>query len=436
VFDRALETSPPARVRERQWRRFTAMARDLDANPFYRARWRAAGVRGADDLRGWDDFARLPFTRKADLVEDQAAHGPFGTNLTYPLDRYVRVHQTSGTSGTPLRWLDTQASWEWWARCWGFVLAAAGVTPADRVYFPFSFGLFIGFWAGFEGARALGALAIPGGGQDSVTRLASMEALGATVLVCTPSYALHLVQTARERGIDLAKLPVRLTVHAGEPGAGIPAVRARIEAGWGARTFDHAGMTEMGAYGYECAAQAGLHVNESEFIAEVIDPASGAAASEGELVLTNLGRVGSPVVRYRTGDRVRLAAEPCACGRTFPRLEGGILGRLDDMLIVRGVNVFPSAIEGIVRRFPTVEEFQIDVVRAGELDEVRVLIEVTGSGATARDVQEALRAALGIRLDVALVEPRTLPRYELKARRVVRRGEMGGPSSLPGLRPC
>ena len=420
MFDPALETLPAAALREHQWRRFLALARELDTNPFYRGKWRAAGLRDPGDLRGWDDFARLPFTRKSEFVEDQAAHGPFGTNLTYAPERYVRVHQTSGTSGTPLRWLDTQASWEWWARCWGFVLAAAGVTPGDRVYFPFSFGLFIGFWAGFEGARALGALAIPGGGQDGLTRLASMEALGATVLVCTPSYALHLMEMARERGIDLAKLPVRLTVHAGEPGAGIPAVRARIEAGWGARAFDHAGMTEMGAYGYECTAQAGLHVNESEFIAEVIDPAGG-AATEGELVLTNLGRVGSPVVRYRTGDRVRMAADPCACGRTFLRLEGGILGRLDDMLIVRGVNVFPSAIEGIVRRFPAVDEFQIEVFRAGELDEARVLIEVAGSATSARDIQEALRASLGIRLEVSVVEPRTLPRHELKARRVVRR---------------
>jgi phenylacetate-CoA ligase len=420
VFDATLETLAPERLRAHQWRRFHAMARELAANPFYSGKWRAAGVRGADDLRGWDDFARLPLTCKTEFVDDQRAHAPFGSNLTYPLERYVRVHQTSGTSGTPLRWMDTQASWEWWARCWGFVLRAAGVTPADRVYFPFSFGLFIGFWAGFEGARALGALAIPGGGQDSLTRLASMESLGATVLVCTPSYALHLVETARERGIDLTKLPVRLTVHAGEPGAGIPAVRARIEEGWGARAFDHAGMTEMGAYGYECAAQAGLHVNETEFIAEVIDPASGAAAREGELVLTNLGRVGSPVVRYRTGDRVRVASEPCACGRTFMRLEGGILGRLDDMLIVRGVNVFPAAIEGIVRRFAAVDEFQIEVFRDGELDEVRVLIEV-GSGTGAREVQEALRAGLGIRLEVTVVEPRSLPRYELKARRVIRR---------------
>jgi len=421
VFDRTLETLEPERLLGHQWRRFHGMAEELLAsNQFVGRKWGAAGVRSVKDLRSWDDFRRLPLTEKEELVDDQTSNPPFGTNLTYALERYVRVHQTSGTSGSPLRWLDTQESWEWWARCWGFVLRGAGVGPADRVFFPFSFGLFIGFWAGFEGTRALGALAIPGGGQDSPTRLAWMEALGATVLVCTPSYALHLKEVARERGIDLSKLPVRITVHAGEPGAGIPAVRARIEDGWGARAFDHGGMTEMGAYGYECTQQAGLHVNESEFIVEVIDPATAGPARDGELVLTNLGRVGSPVVRYRTGDHVRLAEAPCPCGRTFSRLEGGILGRLDDMLIVRGVNVFPAAIEGVVRRFPAIEEFQIEVFRAGELDEVRVLVEV-GDTAGASRLQEALRASLGIRLEVAPVPPRSLPRYELKARRVVRR---------------
>ena len=426
MFDASLETLDPARLRDHQWRRLRAL---IDAiygtpgNPFWRAAWARAGVRAAGDVKTWDDFGRLPCPSKSDLVADQTRDAPFGTNLTYPLEEYVRVHQTSGTTGTPLRWLDTQASWEWWAHCWRFVLAGAGLGPGDRVYFPFSFGLFIGFWAGFEGARALGALAIPGGGTDSPGRLAAMQALGATALVCTPSYALHLAETARERGIDVGALPVRVTVHAGEPGAGIPSVRARIETAWQARAFDHAGMTEMGAYGYECAAQAGLHVNESEFIVEVLDPATGAPAREGELVLTNLGRLGSPVIRYRTGDRVRLAETACACGRTFRRLEGGILGRLDDMLIVRGVNMFPSAVEGIVRRFAAIEEFQIEVFREGELDEVRVLVEVDGGdgAATCGALQDALRAGLGLRLPVALAPPRSLPRFELKARRVVRR---------------
>jgi len=421
MYDRRLETLSREALRAHQWRRFRAMAAEaLAGNEFVRRKWSAVGVRVADDLGDWDDFGRLPFTRKAEFVEDQDAHPPFGTNLTYPLERYVRVHQTSGTTGAPMRWLETQESWDWWARCWGFVLRGAGVTPADRVFVPFSFGLFIGFWAGFEGARALGALAIPGGGQDSPTRLAWMETLGATVLLCTPSYALHLTEVARERGVDLRKLPVRITVHAGEPGAGIPSVRARIEEAWGARSYDHAGMTEMGAYGYECAEQAGLHVNESEFIAEVIDPVTGAQATEGELVLTNLGRLGSPAVRYRTGDRVRLDDQPCSCGRTFIRLAGGILGRLDDMLIVRGVNVFPSAVEEIVRRFPSVEEFQIEVFREEELDEIRVLLDCP-NGVAPHAVQEALRRGLGIRVEVAAVTPGSLPRFELKARRVVRR---------------
>jgi phenylacetate-CoA ligase len=426
MVDRTLETLDPERRREQQWGRLRALLDEIygaPGNAFWRAAWARAGVTGPGDVKTWDDFHRLPLSRKSDLVEDQAARPPFGTNLTYPLERYVRVHQTSGTTGMPLRWLETQASWDWWAYCWRFVLAGAGLGPGDRVYFPFSFGLFIGFWSGFEGARALGALAIPGGGVDSLTRLAAMQALGATALVCTPSYALHLAEAGRERGIDVAALPVRATVHAGEPGAGIPAVRARIEANWGARAFDHAGMTEIGAYGYECVQQAGLHVNESEFIAEVLDPATGAPAHEGELVLTNLGRLGSPMIRYRTGDRVRWAEGPCACGRTFRRLEGGILGRLDDMLIVRGVNVFPSAIDGIVRRFPAVDEFQIEVFRDGELDEARILVEV-GMGSASEvclALQEALRAEIGIRLQVAVAPPRSLPRFELKARRVVRR---------------
>jgi len=394
----------------------------LPANRFLRARCTRAGLADPRDLRTWDDFERLPLTTKSELVEDQAAHPPFGTNLSYPLDRYVRVHQTSGTTGTPLRWLDTEESWAWWARCWTVVLRAAGVGPGDRVFFPFSFGLFVGFWAGFEGARALGALAIPGGGQDTAQRLAAMESLGATAVCCTPSYALHLAEVARERGIALDRLGVRTTVHAGEPGAGIPAVRARIEAAWGARAYDHAGMTEMGAYGFECAAQAGLHVNEAEFITEVVDPATGRPADEGELVLSNLGRAGSPLLRYRTGDRVRVARAACACGRTFLRLDGGILGRVDDMLIVRGVNVFPSALEGIVRRFPAVDEFVIEVYRRGQLDEVRLLLEVQGqAGVVAAAVQEAVRVDLGIRVEAVPVPGQSLPRYELKARRLVRR---------------
>lgn len=431
-FDRAGETAPVERLRERQWERLQAGLREVwAANPFWRARFRRAGLRDPRDVASWADFAALPRLEKADLVADQAAHPPFGTNLTDPVERYIRVFQTSGTTAQPLRWLETEASWAWWARCWAFVYRGAGLGPGDRIFFPFSFGLFVGFWTGFEAARALGALAIPGGGQDSPTRLHWIRELGATALVCTPSYGLHLAEVAATQGIEPARLGIRTTIHAGEPGAGIPAVRARLESLWGARAYDHAGMTEVGAYGFECAAQAGLHVTELEFIAEVLDPESGrpvGAGEVGELTLTNLGRWGSPVFRYRSGDRVRLASAPCSCGRTFARLEGGILARVDDMLVVRGVNVFPSALEGIVRQFAAVDEFQIEVFRQGAMDEVRLVLEIDGGtrapdivGETVRRVAETVRRDIGIRIDVTAVPARSLPRYELKARRVVRR---------------
>jgi phenylacetate-CoA ligase len=435
-LDRARETAPPDVMRHRQWERLAAgLAEIFPANAFWQARLRAAGVGDPRDVAAWADFFRLPRLSKADLVADQAAEPPFGTNRTHPLGRYVRVFQTSGTTGPPIRWLETEASWAWWARCWAFVLRAAGLGPDDRLFFPFSFGLFVGFWAGLEGARTIGAMAIPGGGQDSAMRLHSLRELGATALVCTPSYALHLAEVARARGLDPASLGIRTTVHAGEPGAGIPAVRQRLQSAWGARAYDHAGMTEVGAYAFECAEQAGLHVNELEFVAEVLDPESGRPVPPGEvgeLTLTNLGRWGAPVLRYRSGDRVRLNPDPCACGRTFARLEGGILGRVDDMLVVRGINVFPSALEGIVRRFAVVDEFQIEVFRRGVLDEVRLLLEIDETtrpaervAETVNGVVEAVRRDLGIRVEVAAVPARSLPRYELKARRVVRREDGG-----------
>jgi phenylacetate-CoA ligase len=431
-LDRDRETAPPERLRAWQWQRLQAgLAEIWASNPFWRTRLAAAGLRDPRDLATWDDFAALPRLAKPELVADQAAHPPFGSNLTYPLERYIRVFQTSGTTGQPLRWLETEASWAWWAACWAFVFRAAGLGPGDRIFFPFSFGLFVGFWAGLEGARTLGALAIPGGGQDSATRLHWIRELGATALVCTPSYGLHLAEAALGQGVDPRTLGVRTTVHAGEPGAGIPAVRQRLETLWGARAYDHAGMTEVGAYGFACPAQSGLHVNELEFVVEVLDPETGRPVTPGEvgeLTLTGLGRWGAPVLRYRSGDRVRLARAACPCGRTFAMLEGGILGRVDDMLVVRGVNVFPSVLEGIVRQFAVVDEFQIEVYRRGALDEVRLLLEIDGQargaaavGAAVSEVAEAVRRDIGIRVEVAVVPPRSLPRFELKARRVVRR---------------
>ncbi len=367
-------------------------------------------------------FEELPFTTKQQLVDDQTKNPPFGTNLTFPLENYVRIHQTSGTEGKPVLWLDTQESWDWWLRCWGEVFKGAGVRAGDRVYVAFSFGPFIGFWAAFEAAQRMGVMAISGGGQSTEQRLHSIFQRQATVLVCTPTYALRLADEARQRGLDMRDSAIRITVHAGEPGASIPETRRRIQEAFGAKTFDHAGMTEMGAYGFECESQSGLHINEDEFIAEVIDPKTLEPVGDGqkgELVLTNLGRVGMPLIRYRTGDLGVISRQPCACGRRWARLAGGVLGRADDMITVRGVNVFPSAIENIVRRHPEVVEFAIEVHRQREMHELHLKVEIEGA---ANGVIERLGKEfsndLRIRASIEQVADGSLPRFELKSRRL------------------
>jgi phenylacetate-CoA ligase len=392
----------------------------LRSNTFYRRKLREAGVSRPDDIRSIQDLRRLPFTTKSELSADQGMNPPYGTNLTFPRDHYTHIHQTSGTTGEPLRWLDTDDSWRWWARCWATVFRAAGVTARDRIFFAFSFGPFIGFWSGYEGAQYLGALAVPGGGMSSYQRLKAILANDISVVVCTPTYALHLAEVAEQEGIDLPASGVNVTIHAGEPGASLAATKDQIESAWGARCYDHAGATEVGAWGFECLAQSGIHLNQGEFIHEVIDPGTGEPAEEGELVMTNLGRSGMPAIRYRTGDHVRLDRGTCDCGRSFTRLAGGVIGRVDDVLIVRGINVFPSAIENIVRRFQEVGEFAVDVTRRGELDDLVVRVEVREGDpdAVAAAVAKEFRAGIGLRMDVEAVPFGTLPRFDLKARRL------------------
>jgi len=375
-----------------------------------------------DRLKRCRQFHDIPFTTKQQLVDDQADSPPFGTNLTFPIENYTRIHQTSGTAGKPILWLDTPESWNWWLRCWAEVFKGAGVCRGDRVYVAFSFGPFIGFWAAFEAAQQMGLMTISGGGQSTEQRLQSILQREATVLVCTPTYALRLADVARELGLEMSRSSIRVTVHAGEPGASIPETRKRIEQSFGAKTFDHVGMTEMGAYGFECEKQSGLHINEDEFIAEMIDPATGAEVEDGqkgELVLTNLGRMGMPLIRYRTGDLSVISRDPCECGRRGARLMGGVLGRADDMITIRGINVFPSAVESIVRRYPEIVEFAIEIHRHREMHELHLKVEVAGNpnGVAERLAQE-FSNDLRIRAKVEPVAEGTLPRFELKSRRL------------------
>ena len=396
-------------------------------NTFYTRKLDDAGIE-VRSLRLPDDLAKLPLTTKAELNADQERNPPWGTALTEPLEKYTRYCQTSSTTGRPLRWIDTNENWQWMLECWKAVYRGARVGAGDRVFFPFSFGPFLGFWAGFEAGSQIGLHCIPGGGMSSQIRLAIIESVGATVVCCTPTYALRLAEIAAHERPQrpLAESTVRVLIVAGEPGGSIPATRERIERSWGARVIDHHGLTEVGPVSFECWDAPGfLHVNEGAFIAEVLDPASGTPVPDGapgELVLTNLGRTASPVIRYRTGDIVVRRSEPCVCGRTWARLEGGILSRVDDMVNIKGVNVYPVGIESVVRRFAEVVEFRSIVSRPGSMRSLRMEIEVApeADGATvASKVAYQLREALGLSVAVHEVEPGTLPRFEMKASRFI-----------------
>jgi phenylacetate-CoA ligase len=333
-----------------------------------------------------------------------------------------------------MRWLDTPQSWQWFMDCWAQIFRMVGLTADDRLAFPFSFGPFVGFWAAFEGANRLGNLCLAGGGMTSQQRLRLIEENEATVICGTPTYLLRLAEIAAEQGTDLAGGSVRMLVVAGEPGGSIPAIRNRIEQAWGARMFDHWGMTEIGALATECVENpGGMHLLETECIAEIIDPTTEEAAipdasgnRHGELVLTNLGRLGSPLIRYRTGDLVETDPDPCPCGRKLLRLRGGILGRADDMLTIRGNNVFPSSVEAILREFDDIAEFRIEVRTVRSMQHMLILIEpVAGlSGADreslSSDAGARIRDRLNFNPEVQLVDESSLPRFELKGRRFFR----------------
>ena len=402
------------------------LTNSLPRNRFWSVKLATAGV-SISDIRSVADLAKLPLTTKQELVDNQAFLTPYGNNLSYPSSHYRRLHQTSGTTGRPLRWLDTEDSWSWFLECWRQIYTLAEVTSYDRFFFPFSFGPFIGFWAAFEGAGRFGNFCLAGGGMSTTIRLQAMIENEATIVCCTPTYALRMAEVAAQEGIDLTETSVRMIIVAGEPGGGIPATRERIEKAWDARVIDHWGMTEIGSLGIESVDRpGGLYLLETECIAEILNAETQQPVpigEVGELVITNLGRLGSPLLRYCTGDLVRASTTVDPHGRTLTWLEGGILGRVDDMIVIRGNNVFPSSIEAVIRELPEIAEFQIEVSRVRSMQELSIVIEPASASANVADLTErtqaALRQRLGFSINVRTVTPGKLPRPELKSRRVV-----------------
>jgi phenylacetate-CoA ligase len=432
------ETAPREELEALQVHKLRQLVEYASAKvPFWRDRLRGAGVT-ADSIRSLDDLRRIPLLTREEWMEGQVEAPPYGPMLAAEPERAIRYHITSGTSGrTPLRVLDGTKDWEWMAEMWCYAFWGFGIRPADRVFFAFSYGTFIGFWGAHYACEKLGCLVLPGGNMTTEARVRQILDTEATVVCSTPTYAMRMGQEARKLGVDLAAGPVQRMILSGEPAGSIPATKRLIEEMWGAKAGDTAGMTEVGTiFMFECEHQpGGAHIIEDHFLEEVVDPETDEMAGHGELgerVVTSFGRGFIPVLRYRSRDLVvRVPGSRCACGRTFDIYEGGIRGRVDSMKVVRGTNVYPSAVEAIVRERREVDEFQIHLYTAdGIRDEIEVLVELPEAddreGLLKRLAVELSEAHEGLRIGVREVEAGSLPRFELKAQRVLDEREVVG----------
>ena len=426
------ETMPRDQIAALQARKLSTLVRYAYARvPWQSKRLHEAGV-AADSIHTLDDLRRLPLMTRDEWMQGQIDHPPYGPILAAPEEAAIRYHLTSGTTGrVPIRVLDGMKDWEWIAEMWCYGFWGFGVRPKDTVFFAFSYGTFVGFWGAHYACEKIGCLVLPGGNMTTEARVNQIMDMGATVVCSTPTYALRMAQEAKAMGIDLANGPVQRLILSGEPAGSIPATKKLIEQQWGAMAADTAGMTELGTIMiFECDHQpGGTHIIEDHYIEEVLDPDTGEPVGYGEMgerVVTSFGRGFIPFLRYRTRDLVvKVPGNTCSCGRTFDIYDGGIRGRVDDMKLVRGTNVYPRAVEAIVREFEEVDEFQIHLYTAdGIRDEIEVLVELPGrpveSTRILTDLSKRLAAAHeGLRFGVRKVEDGTLPRFELKAKRLV-----------------
>ena len=422
----AMDYMPVAQLRAVQLRRLRRIVRRAyEKVDLSRQRMDERGLTPSD-IRSLDDITRLPFTVKTDLRDTY----PFGL-FAGDMNEVVRLHASSGTTGKPIVVAYTQADVDVWSSVMARTFAACGVQRGDVVQNSYGYGLFTGGLGAHYGAEAIGATVIPTSGGNTERQIMVLKDFGVTAISCTPSYFLHILDRAAGMGIDVKDLPLRAGVFGAEPWT--DAMRHRIEAAAGIRAYDIYGLTEIigPGVGSECSAQAGLHIFEDHFYPEIIDPETGepvAEGEEGELVLTTLSKLAMPMIRYRTRDITRFITEACPCGRTVRRVER-IGRRSDDMFIIRGVNVFPSQVEaGLLRVEGTLPHYQIVLTRERDLDRMEVQVEVTDEvfgdkiGALEslqEEIGRAMENVLGLRVQVSLVEPKTIARSEGKARRVI-----------------
>jgi len=435
-----LETLPREKLQELQLKKFRRIvAWAFENSPFYRRLYKDAGMEPGD-IKHFEDISKVPKIEK-DMLREVQEHGPFpyGDILSVPTQKVTAFRQTSGTTGTPVYQADTWQDWEWWTESWSYILYAQGYRDTDRVFIPFGYNIFVAFWAGHYAAEKLGCEVVPGGVLDTQARILKMQELKCTAFLATPTYVLGMADAARKKlGIDPAKdLGIRKITCAGEPGASIPTTKKRMEDAWGAKVYDHIGATEIGAWSYECTEQpGGLHVNEGLFLVEIEDIDTGEIITEpgknGKMVITALDRIAKPCIRFDSKDVIRWAGFDCPCGRTFRLIDGGVVGRADDITKVKGVLLAPTAIEEVVRSIPELgDEYEVEVSKKGDIDAILLKVEILPGKEHDQEsilfrLKDQLRVKTNLGYQIQVHPYASLPRYEVKARRFKDLRKKGG----------
>jgi len=425
-----LETLPREQMRELQLKKFKRLFKwAYEHSKFHRGLYDQAGIT-PEDIRSFEDIRRVPKVQKSMMRDIQRKDPfPYGDALCVPLEEVSEFRQTSGTTGQPIYQADTWQDWEWWAESWAYILWAQGYRPKDRVFLPFGYNVFVAFWAGHYAAEKLGCEVVPGGVLDTQARILKIDELKPTAMMATPTYILGMADTARTKmGFDPPAMGIRRITCAGEPGASIPSTKQRMEEAWGAKVFDHAGATEIGAWSFECEEQpGGMHVNEAFFLVEIEDVETGEYIEEpgrrGKMIITALDRIGQPCVRFDSKDLIEWDERTCDCGRTFRLIKGGVLGRADDITKVKGVLLSPGAIEEVVRSINGLsDEFEVVVDKKGDVDRITLKVELLPEAKNKRgEIEPILKDQLRVKTNLGYIlefhEYGQLPRYEVKARR-------------------
>lgn len=429
-WNRLTETMPRAQLDKLHLQRVQALAHYAYENtPFYRKKFDNAGLKPSD-IRSLDDLKRkVPITDKSEIIELQQQRPPYGDTLALPMDFVAHHCETSGTTGLPLAIPYSTYDSVRYGESWVYGFWGLGIRPSDTLYFAFGWGNFAGFWSAYWGARRLGCRVISGGGLDTKGHIEAILRMKPTVLISTPTFALRIAAVAAEMGVDLSNSSIKFTYHAGEPGpTALPGMRDQIEKAWGAKAGELLGIAEVDAMAPGCPLGDGVHVNEMNLYSWSMDPTSQDEVPDGEIgenIVTGYGNTAQPLLNYRTHDLVRRRST-CACGRTWSKLEGSVLGRTDFMVTVRGTNVYQTAVENILNKVEGISmHYELVLTHEEGNDAMTVRFEPEASidpanwQQLASDAGDRIHKALHVRLKVVPVAPKSLPRFELKTKRII-----------------